>query len=241
MGVDRETMDSNGEIGFNGQSDANFLVALDTKTGKISMISVSRDAMVDVNVYTRLGGFVKTDRMQLCLAYAYGDGRETSCKNVVRSVSRLFYNIPVHCYAAIDMEGVSRIVDAVGGVTVPEYTADGTEKTGRYITLDGYNAQLYLRSRDNDFISAFLSKIQTMAREDITGTLSLYGIAKNYAVTDISASQLAFLVTNYIGGVTEMKTYTVPGAMTVGGDHSEYNVDTDALYDIILEVFYNYE
>ena len=29
--------------------------------------------------------------------------------------------------------------------------------------------------------------------------------------------------------------------MTVGGDHSEYNVDTDALYDIILEVFYNYE
>ena len=80
-----------------------------------------------------------------------------------------------------------------------------------------------------------------MAREDITGTLSLYGIAKNYAVTDISASQLAFLVTNYIGGVTEMKKYTVPGAMTVGGDHSEYNVDTDALYDIILEVFYNYE
>ena len=255
MGVDRETMDSNGEIGFNGQSDANFLVALDTKTGKISMISVSRDAMVDVNVYTRLGGFVKTDRMQLCLAYAYGDGRETSCKNVVRSVSRLFYNIPVHCYAAIDMEGVSRIVDAVGGVTVPEYTADGTEKTGRDITLDGYNAQLYLRSRDksnidssslrlghqNDFISAFLSKIQTMAREEITGTLSLYGIAKNYAVTDISAPQLAFLVTNYIGGVTEMKKYTVPGAMTVGGDHSEYNVDTDALYDIILEVFYNYE
>ena len=31
MGVDRETMDSNGEIGFNGQSDANFLVALDRK------------------------------------------------------------------------------------------------------------------------------------------------------------------------------------------------------------------
>lgn len=255
MGVDRQSMDGDGEIGFNGQSDANFLIALDTKTGKISMISISRDAMVDVNVYTTLGSFVKTDRMQLCLAYAYGDGRETSCENVVRSVSRLMYNIPINCYAAIDMEGVSRIVDAVGGVTVPEYTADGTEKTGRNITLNGYNAQQYLRSRDktnidsstlrlghqNDFINAFLAKIRDMASEDITQTLSLYGIAKKYTVTDISASQLAFLVTNYVGGVTEMKTYTVPGTMTVGGDHSEYNVDTDALYDIILEVFYNYE
>lgn len=255
MGVDREDFNGDGTIGFNGQSDANFLIALDTATGKISMISISRDSMVDVNVYTSLGGFVKTEKMQLCLAYAYGDGQRTSCENTVRSVSRLMYNIPIHSYAAIDLDGVAKLVDAVGGVTVPEYTPDGKEKTGRDITLDGYSAQQYLRSRDktniessslrlghqNDFINAFISKAKDMAKNDLGSILSLYGVAKDYMITDISVSQVAFLVSNYLGGVSEMSSYTVPGTMTAGEEHSEYIVDTDALYDIVLEVFYNYE
>ena len=165
------------------------------------------------------------------------------------------YNIPIHSYAAIDMDGLAKLVDAVGGVTVPEYTPDGKEKTGRDITLDGYSAQQYLRRRDktniessslrlghqNDFINAFISKAKDMAKNDLGSILSLYGVAKDYMITDISVSQVAFLVRNSLGGVSEMSSYTVPGTMTAGEEHSEYIVDTDALYDIVLEVFYNYE
>ena len=54
----------------------------------------------------------------LGLAYAYGNGKDTSCQYMVDAVSRLFYGIPVNGYAAFNMETIAALNDAVGGVTV---------------------------------------------------------------------------------------------------------------------------
>ena len=92
---------------------------LDTKTGKSRLIAISRDTMTDVNVYSDLGNFIGTEKLQLCLAYTYGDGKEKSCENTVRAVSRLFYGMPVAAYAALDLDAITVLTDAVGGVEVP--------------------------------------------------------------------------------------------------------------------------
>ncbi|HOO25933.1 MAG TPA: hypothetical protein PKW24_04930, partial [Clostridiales bacterium] len=90
MGTDNyEPLPDSSAPGNNGQADALFLLAVDTDTGKTDVIGISRDSMVDIDIFALDGGFVKTARRQVCLAYAYGDGREKSCENVGRSVSRL--------------------------------------------------------------------------------------------------------------------------------------------------------
>lgn len=81
------------------------LAVLDSETGELSLVNISRDSMVDVNRYNVEGQFLGTEEMQICLAYAYGDGREGSCLNTVESVSRLMYSMPVHAYARLIITG----------------------------------------------------------------------------------------------------------------------------------------
>ena len=120
LGVDKEAFEEGGTVGDGkaGQADALFLLVLDTKTGKSRLIAISRDTMTDVNVYSDLGNFIGTEKLQLCLAYTYGDGKEKSCENTVRAVSRLFYGMPVAAYAALDLDAIAVLTDAVGGVEV---------------------------------------------------------------------------------------------------------------------------
>ena len=64
--------------------------------------------------------------------HGYGDGMELSCERSVAAVSRLFYNLPISGYAAINMGAIPALNDAVGGVQVtvlddviyPEYDMD---------------------------------------------------------------------------------------------------------------------
>lgn len=153
LGVDKEAFEEGGTVGDGkaGQADALFLLVLDTKTGKSRLIAISRDTMTDVNVYSDLGNFIGTEKLQLCLAYTYGDGKEKSCENTVRAVSRLFYGMPVAAYAALDLDAIAVLTDAVGGVEVTvtkDLTIqDPSLKEGERKVLTGEQAQWYVRSR----------------------------------------------------------------------------------------------
>ena len=74
--------------------------------------------MVDVNVCDSAGKFLGTERLQICLAHAYGDGAESSSENLKLSVSRLLFGIPINAYFTLDLDAISILNDAVGGVTV---------------------------------------------------------------------------------------------------------------------------
>ena len=153
LGVDKKAFEEGGTAGDGkaGQADALFLLVLDTKTGKSRLIAISRDTMTDVNVYSDLGNFIGTEKLQLCLAYTYGDGKEKSCENTVRAVSRLFYRMPVAAYAALDLDAIAVLTDAVGGVEVTvtkDLTIqDPSLKEGERKVLTGEQAQWYVRSR----------------------------------------------------------------------------------------------
>ena len=68
MGVDQKSISKEKSYGKGGQADAVFLVSLDTETGQITVLNLSRDTMADVNLYTESGNYAGTEKGQLCLA-----------------------------------------------------------------------------------------------------------------------------------------------------------------------------
>lgn len=119
MGVDKRDLGlDNGSVGTGGQSDADILLTINTKTGKAKAIAIPRDTMVDVDLYSESGIFLRSEKMQLCLSYAYGDGKAKSAENTANSISRILYDVPITKYFALDLNGIAPINDSIGGVTV---------------------------------------------------------------------------------------------------------------------------
>ena len=258
MGVDRDMQDTGEKvIGENGQADVLIWAALDSKTGHLSLINISRDAMVDVNKYNVEDKYLGTDKMQLCLAYSYGDGKEKSCENTLQSVSRLMYGMPVNAYVAIDYSAIAPLNDAIGGVTVnvlEDLTlSDSALKAGETVTLHGEQAQTYVRSRNTEvldsnnqrmerqkqYIDAFLQQAISQTKKNPTLPVTLYNDVSDYMVTNISASEVTHLATLMIqNGVSGGDILTVPGEVTQGDVYAEFNPDDKELYKLILSVFY---
>lgn len=258
MGVDRDMQDTGEKvIGENGQADVLIWAALDSKTGHLSLINISRDAMVDVNKYNVEDQYLGTDKMQLCLAYSYGDGKEKSCENTLQSVSRLMYGMPVNAYVAIDYSAIAPLNDAIGGVTVnvlEDLTqSDSALKAGETVTLHGEQAQTYVRSRNTEvldsnnqrmerqkqYIDAFLQQAISQTKKNPTLPVTLYNDVSDYMVTNISASEVTHLATLMIqNGVSGGDILTVPGEVTQGDVYAEFNPDDKELYKLILSVFY---
>lgn len=258
MGVDtsiEKTSDQN--IGENGQADVIIMAVLDSKTGKLSLINISREAMVDVNQYNVEGKFLDTRNMQLCLAYAYGDGKEKSCLNTAESVSRLLYGMPVNAYAALDLDGIGVLNDAVGGVSVNVLedlsSYDSQLQAGQTVTLTGQQAQTYVRSRDTEvlesnnlrmerqkqYLNAFLQKTISEMKSDLSVPLDLYKAASDYMITDISPSEVTYLASLLVQhGITGGDMLTVPGEVRDGGTYAEFIPDDEKLFEMILNVFY---
>lgn len=258
MGVDRSMQDSEENvIGENGQADVLIWGVLDAETGHLSLINISRDAMVDVNRYNVEGKYLGTDNMQVCLAYSYGDGKEKSCENTIQSVSRLMYGMPVNAYAAVDYSSIALLNDAIGGVTVEVLEdlslADPSLKQGESVTLHGELAQTYVRARNTEaldsnnqrmerqkqYMSAFLQQVISQTKKNITLPVTLYQEISDYMVTNISASEVTHLATLIVqNGVSSGEILTVPGEVKQGEVYAEFYPDDDELYKLILSVFY---
>ena len=258
MGIDTSIQGTEeGVIGENGQADAIILAVIDTQTGQLHLVNISRDSMVDVNRYNVEGKYLGTEKMQLCLAYCYGDGKDDSCLNTARSVSRLMYGMPIHAWAAIDYSGISVLNDEVGGVTV-EVLEDLSSKdpalvAGRTVTLTGQQAHTYVRTRDTSllesnnqrmarqkqYMTAFLKTFFSKTKSDLTLPLKLYQNAAGYMVTDIGPQETVYLSSLVLQkGFTEGNMDSVPGQIVQGEVYAEFIPDDKALYELILKVFY---
>lgn len=259
MGIDKE-LEETGEdtIGANGQADMLMLAVLDPENGKTSLINISRDSMVDVNKYNVRGEYLGTQKMQVCLSYAYGDGKEKSCINTVESVSRLMYGMPINAYAALDYSGISVLNDAVGGVTVEVLEDfsfwDSTMKKGNVVKLKGEQAHAYVRSRDTELLDsnnsrmqrqrqymlAFISTAMSAVRKDFTLPLTLYREMSDYTVTDIRASEITYLASLMLKyGFSEQDMRSIPGEVVKGEKYAEFIPDEEKMFELILDVFYN--
>lgn len=258
MGVDsRSGITEEKTPGKGGQADALLLVVANPHTKAIQVIALNRDTMTDIEIYDTDGSYVGTEKKQITLQYAYGDGREKSCELMEKAVSELLYGIPIHGYGALDMASIAVLNDAVGGVevTLPEdmtwYHPDWKE--GVRIHLMGKDALTYVQRRDvknlgtnlkrierqKQYLSLYTEKLKAKTKADITFPLSLYNQIQKHMVTSFSVDEITYLATTLLGyEFSTENIINIPGESKMGEKNEEFYIDDGALKEIVVEVFY---
>ncbi len=140
-----------------GQSDFMLLVVLDHENRQIRQLQLDRDTMTAVKVYGFLGGYIGLSRTHLCLSHAYGDTQEMNNANTLWAVENLLgigedaEGVGIDWYMAMDISGIEKLNDALGGVTVPiedDFSAyDPTMVQGTTMRLTGRQVEYYCRMR----------------------------------------------------------------------------------------------
>lgn len=254
MGIDKEALtEVSSDYGTSGDADALMLFSVDTSTGKTNLISISRDTMAEIDTYSTSGSFAGTKTQQLCLAYAYGDGKALSCEYEVTAVRRLFYNLPINSYLAMDLSGIDTINDAINGVDVTALETIGPFTEGKKITLRGDEAEQYVRLRDTSkldsnnqrmarqkqYLSAFFTKTLTQTKADFNTPLKLFNQAKPFVETDITPPEVMFFASNMLQhNYTNIEIQNVPGEVKQGETYAEYHIDETKFFELFLSVYY---
>ena len=264
LGIDKKTEGMENMIpGEAGQSDTIIVGALDVETGDLNLINISRDTMADIDLYNENGEYSATERMQICLAYAYGDGREKSCENARKAISRLLYGIPIDAYFSITVPAIGALNDSIGGVEVEVLEdlsdADPALTKGARVLLTGDQVRTYVISRDwfdveanngrmmrqRQYMAAFMDKAIGLMRQNLSTVLTIYEAVRANMVTDLNLSRMVYLARLAMTkDFSDQNIITVPGTIekgtaAFGEEHAEFTADEEALYQIILDVFYN--
>lgn len=260
MGVDRsDPMTGTTTSGFGGQADGVFLLAQDTARNTLKILMIPRDTMTEITLTDLSGNVLGKDVQHLTLAYAYGDGREKSCRYMVDAVSGLLGGLAIDHYMAANIEVISVLNDAVGGVavTVP---IDGMEQKdpafvkGPIMVLRGKQAEDYVRYRDvqedhsalyrmdrhEEYITRFFQAVQERSASDSQTVTELFGQVQDYLVTDMGKEQYLKVAMDALerGSLTEDDFYTVPGTGVTTARYDEFYADKEMLIPVILKMFY---
>ncbi len=256
MGIDKASTFESAGYQNGGQADFLRLVVIDESEKKTTQISIDRDSMAEVTVLSFLGKERGTRVLQLCLAHAFGDGKELSAEMQCKAVSRLFQGTEIDYYIAMNMDGIAILNDFVGGIEVTlqdDFSAyDPAMVPGVTLTLRGKQAVYYTRSRyyindgtnayrmirQQDYIQKLSDKMTPMLRADKNYVITLYDELQDYLVSNLKKGRLV----NLVWGARDyaIENITVPGEHILGEDgYIQYLVDEEKLQDIILNVFYD--
>jgi anionic cell wall polymer biosynthesis LytR-Cps2A-Psr (LCP) family protein len=194
------------------------------------------------------------------LAYAYGDGREKSCRYMTEAVSRLLGGLSIDGYMAVSMSVLPLANDKVGGVTVtieePELkTVNPAFVQGQTVTLRGGQAEEYVRYRDTGraqsalvrmerqktYIKGFLDAARNKSRLDDGLIPDLMKEIEPYMVTDMTKDRYLNMALDFLGGnqdFTETDMVTLPGTAVETVIYDEYHPDQEEIMEIVLDWFY---
>ncbi len=256
MGVDNRKFSDlkKDPYAFAGQADALYLFTYDTNTNRMRVLCLNRDTMTDINRYDTENEFVDTKTMQLCLAYAYGDGRRFSAENQVTACQRLIYNIPINGYYTIDLSAIKILNDDIGGVTVtPEYSF-GKFVKGQTVTLHGDDAESFVRTRDvtklddnirrmacqRTYIQNFASAIAPAIRDDFQTPFRLYSDSSKYTLSNIGISGLTFLASDLALNYPGMEMIKTEGKYTLPKNKkaAQFKLKERPFFEQVLDLFY---
>lgn len=257
LGIDtREKVETSVGAADAGQADAIYLISRDRVTNEVTVISVPRDTMAEIEMYAPGGESLGNSVDHISLSFAYGDGGHESCRLTRQAVSDLFYGLPIQSYCALNMDGLPVLADTLGGVTVtvPNDSLEGAYpeyQEGSQVTLNAENTETFVRYRDTEesqsalarmerqqaFLSACGEAVKTKAAGDAGFAAKLYQALEPYMTTTMGADEFANIAEAMADGGTQ-KSWTVPGEGVEGESFDEYHVDDDALYEKIIETFY---
>lgn len=264
MGIDKKGDVSEVEEGTDGgQADALFLLVMNPHDKSIEIIGINRNTMADVDLYDDKGAYMKTVTAQLAVQHGFGNGMEESCEYQVEAVQKLFYNLPIHGYCAINMGAVIPLTDLVGGVELValedvkailnDESGATTMWEGKEVLLDGKRAYSYVRYRDvnlagsadrrferqKQYLSEFIKKTKSETAKDISLPVRLYQAISEQMVTNVSLDEVTYLASvakDY--HFSDNSFYFLKGETKQGEQFEEFYIEEDALYEMILDIFY---
>lgn len=236
-----------------GAADMVVLLVFDETEEVCDILCLNRDTMVEMPVLGIGGKKAGTLVGQLALSHTYGSGLEDSCENTRETVSDFLYGIQIDHYASFNMDAITLINDAVGGVTVTvtdDFSDVDPTITEGEITLKGEQAINFVRTRkgvgdqknisrierQKEYMEGFLEAFGKKSGDEAF-FLSAYEEIEPYVVTDCSATALSGIVSRY-GDYALGEVISPEGENILGGEYYEFHVDEEALDELILELFY---
>jgi len=122
-----------------GRSDAIMMLAVNPQKRSVLMFNIPRDTR------TEIAGRGTVDKIN----HAYAFGGVNMSVNTIEQ----FLGVPVDYYLKVNMEGLARIIDILGGVTVNnpfEFDFEGIDYKKGLIDMNGHEALMYSRMRYDD-------------------------------------------------------------------------------------------
>lgn len=255
MGIDTKGDMETAESGNAGQADAVFLTSMDRVTKEVNVISIPRDTMTEIEMFSVSRKSLGLMENHINLQYAQGDGKTESCELMKTAVSKLLGGIPVHGYCSVNMDGIPVMTEAAGNVQVvipdnsleevnPEFTEgaevtltkDNVEQFVRYRNTGREQSALVRQDRQKIFIEAYMKKAQEQYAKDASFVTGLYESMKPYMVTNIGNDLFVKLLS--VAQEGKSSVHTLPGKGAQGEYFDEYRVDEEALQEMIISVFY---
>lgn len=147
MGIDEDT-----ERQGIGRADALIVLTLNPEQEKMQMVSIPRDTRTEL--IQPDGGVYNVDKINHSFAFGKAiDNTDASGADMTVATVENFLDIDVDFYVSINMDGLTELVDQVGGVTVTN-TVAWTDKNYDFpkgdVQLDGKKALAYVRMRKDD-------------------------------------------------------------------------------------------
>lgn len=246
IGVDKDNIKEKKDR----QADALYLLSIDTEADKFNVLAISRNTLADIDIYDMNNEFMGSDRAQICLSYVYGKDDKDSSKLTCKAVSRLLYNIPINAYYTLFMDSIDQIVDSVGGVeiVIPNDMTEAQKNwtKGKKVKLNGDNALKFIQyrgethaprlERQKVFIASFVDSAKKALKKDLSLPIDMYKKLSKNSVTDIDASQVAYLATEM--SEASFKMNSIKGQSGFDGLYETFEVDEQALFETVLDLFY---
>lgn len=254
LGIDKYgEVAPSGSYNNDGDADMVALLIFDEKNETVSALTLNRDSMVEMPVLGIGGKQAGTAFQQLTLAHTYGSGMEDSCENMKQTVSDLLYGINIDYYFSMNMDAISILNDAVGGVTVnvvDDFSSVDPSITYGEVTLKGQQAINFVRSRKDigdqlnisrmqrhrSYIDSFVRTLRSKVEQSSTFAFSTYEKVSPYIVTDMSSNVFSSILQRYSDYA--MGEIVSPEGENVRGEFMEFYLDEESLDELILRLFY---
>jgi len=255
LGIDKfGPVEASPSYNNSGLADVISLLIFEEPNQTCPFLQLHRDTMLDVRVLGLGRRYAGTRFGQLALAHMYGTGLEDSCENTRETVSQFLYGLHIDYYMSMNMDAISVMTDAVGGVQVEvkdDFSAvDPTIQMGQML-LNGQQAINFVRTRKDvadqmnvtrmqrhrEFMNGLLSGLQTKLDSDETFALNTYESVSSYIVTDCSGNVISSIAERY-GDYPLVEIVSPEGENKKGTQYMEFYVDADKLDALILRLFY---
>ena len=261
-------IDSDGSAAKNAQgerSDMMMLCTVDMDANTIELTSRPRDTRTTVHDVDTKTGKIKDKTWVTKLNHAYnrGGGQDKyGAENAMRATEDLIecdgqLSIPVSYFVSIDLEHLSDLADALGGVEVTldqDYPDIGSK--GDTITLEGNNVRLYLQNRkqmddgemsrqkhEQDFMMAIAKKIKKLGA--VESASRLFTQLQDVVKMDLNLDQIVGMAgvldkvsLDEIKRNSFTENYKMMNDELMGQDLDFFVMDEDELMDMMLEMYY---